>query len=115
MKNLNIWIIPVCIISLSVGQVLFKKVAVNYNRLGTFYNIEVIGILVVAGLLYVISTGLWLWVLRFVDISKAYPYFALGFVLVPLLGAWMFGEVLNIRYILGVLLIVVGVAMTSSS
>lgn len=107
------WIILACVVVMTIGQVLFKQVAINYNKVGTIYDISVIGILVVAGALYITSSGLWVWALRYVEISKAYPYFALGFVFVPLLGAWMFGEVLTLRYGLGVLLIVVGVAMTS--
>ena len=109
------WIILACVVVMTIGQVLFKQVAINYNKVGTVYDISVIGILVVAGAMYLTSSGLWVWALRYVEISKAYPYFALGFVFVPLLGAWMFGEVLTLRYGLGVLLIVVGVAMASSS
>lgn len=109
------WIILACVVVMTIGQVLFKQVAINYNKVGTIYDISVIGILVVAGAMYITSSGLWVWALRYVEISKAYPYFALGFVFVPLLGAWMFGEVLTPRYGLGVLLIVAGVVMTGSS
>lgn len=108
-------IILLCVIVMTVGQVLFKKVAVNYNKSGVLFDFDVFGILLVAGVLYVTSTGLWVWALRSVEISKAYPYFALGFVFVPLLGALMFGEVLSLRYALGVVLIIAGVVMTSSS
>lgn len=109
------WIILACVVVMTIGQVLFKQVAINYNKVGTVYDISVIGILAVAGVMYVTSSGLWVWALRYVEISKAYPYFALGFVFVPLLGAWVFGEALSLRYGLGVLLIVGGVVLTSSS
>jgi len=109
------WIILACVVVMTIGQVLFKQVAINYNKVGTIYNVSVIGILVVAGVMYIVSSGLWVWALRYVEISKAYPYFALGFVFVPLLGAWMFGEILTLKYGVGVILIVAGVAMTSSS
>ena len=111
----NRLIILACVIVMTVGQVLFKQVAVNYNKSGVLFDFDVLGILLVAGVLYVTSTGLWIWALRSVEISKAYPYFALGFVFVPLLGAWMFGEVLSLRYGLGVILIIAGVIMTTSS
>lgn len=106
-------VVLVCVVVMTIGQVLFKQVALNYNKAGTLFEWGVIGVLVVAGSMYVISTGLWVWALRSVEISKAYPYFALGFVFVPLLGAWMFGEVLTIRYLFGIMLIVIGVTMTS--
>lgn len=115
MSNRAGWIILACVVVMTIGQVMFKQVAINYNKVGTIFDISVIGILAVAGAMYVTSSGLWVWALRYVEISKAYPYFALGFVFVPLLGAWIFGETLTLRYGLGVLLIVAGVAMTSSS
>jgi drug/metabolite transporter (DMT)-like permease len=108
-------IVLACVIVMTAGQIMFKQVASNYNRLGIFLDWSVLGLLMVAGILYVGSTGLWVWALRTMEISKAYPYFALGFVFVPLLGAWFFGEVLSIRYGVGVLLIVGGVVLTSTS
>lgn len=108
-------IILVCVVVMAIGQVLFKQVAINYNKTGNVWEWGVFGVLVIAGVLYLTSTGLWVWALRSVEISKAYPYFALGFVFVPLLGAWMFGEVLNLKYALGAILIIAGVVMTSLS
>lgn len=108
-------IILACVVIMTIGQILFKLVAVNYNKTGNILDWGVLGVLVIAGSLYVTSTGLWILALRSVEISKAYPYFALGFVFVPLLGAWMFGEVLSLRYAFGVLLIIAGVVMTSAS
>ena len=108
-------IIIACVVVMTVGQILFKQVAVNYNKTENLFDIGVMGILVVAGALYVTSSGLWVWALRYMEISKAYPYFALGFVFVPLLGAWFFSEVLTLKYGIGVIMIVAGVILTSSS
>lgn len=108
-------IILACVIVMTIGQILFKQVAINYNKSGNIFEFGVLGILIIAGVLYLTSTGLWVWALRFVEISKAYPYFALGFVFVPLLGFWVFGETLNLKYALGVILIIAGVLMTSCS
>lgn len=103
-----------CVLVMAVGQVLFKQVAVYYNAAGTWLDARVLATLSVAGVLYLASTGLWIWALRKVEISKAYPLFALGFILVPIAGAWVFGEQLSTRYFVGALLIVVGVALTST-
>ncbi len=108
------WVVFLCVAVMAVGQVLFKQVAVNYNLSGSLSDPRVFGVLAVAGVLYVISTGLWIWALRHVEISKAYPVFALGFVLVPLAGAWLFGEQLSLKFALGIVFIVVGVALTST-
>jgi drug/metabolite transporter (DMT)-like permease len=102
-----------CVVVLAAGQLMFKQVALNYNKAGTLATPGVLGLLAVAGFLYVVSTGVWVWALRHVEISRAYPVFALGFILVPLLGAWFFGEVLTARFLVGLALIVVGVSLTS--
>lgn len=109
------WIIMACVVVMTLGQVLFKQVAINYNKAESFFDIGVIGLLLVAGSMYAISSGLWVWALRSVEISKAYPYFALGFVFVPILSSLLFGEILTLRYGLGVLLIVIGVSLTNTS
>jgi drug/metabolite transporter (DMT)-like permease len=108
-------VILACVAVMTLGQLLFKQVAINYNKIGTLLDISVGGLLLVAGSMYLFSSGLWVWALRSVEISKAYPYFALGFVFVPLLGAWLFGESLTLRYGVGVMLIVIGVSLTSTS
>lgn len=108
-------IIIACVVVMTIGQILFKQAAVNYNKTSNIFDWGVFGILLIAGILYFSSTGLWVWALRSMDISKAYPYFALGFVFVPLLGAWWFDEVLNLKYAIGVSLIVLGVILTSAS
>ena len=107
-------IVLTCVIVMTIGQILFKQVAINYNKTENLFDWGVLGVLSVACIFYVISTGLWVWALRSVEISKAYPYFALGFVFVPLLGALFFGEVLSLRYGVGIIMIIAGVIMTSS-
>lgn len=109
------WIVIFCVAVMTVGQLLFKQVAINYNKSQSLLAANVMGTLAVAGFLYVVSTGLWIWALRHVALSRAYPVFALGFALVPLMGIWLFNEPVNSRFLLGVVLIVVGVILTGSS
>lgn len=107
-------IVLTCVIVMTIGQILFKQVAINYNKTGILFDFKVLGLLSVACIMYLISTGLWVWALRSLDISKAYPYFALGFIFVPLLGAFFFGETISIRSGLGIIMIISGVIMTTS-
>lgn len=107
-------IILACVVIMTIGQILFKQVALNYNRTGSLADWGVLGILLLAAAMYAASTGLWVWALRTMELSKAYPYFALGFVLIPLCSAWMFNEVLTGKYAIGVALIVAGVILTGS-
>lgn len=55
----------------------------------------------------------WLLALRQLPLSVAYPWTALVYVLTPLAGAWLFAEVLNARYALGIAFILAGVLLTS--
>ena len=51
---------------------------------------------------------LWVWVLTFTPLSRAYPFVAIAFALTPLLGALVFGEPLSLRLLVGVAVVAVG-------
>lgn len=55
----------------------------------------------------------WLLTLRKLPLAVAYPWTALVYVLTPLAGAWLFSEVLNGRYAIGIAFILAGVLLTS--
>ena len=55
---------------------------------------------------------LWVFLLKTVPLSTAYPFVALGFVLVPAAAAMLFDEPLSGRYILGVSCILIGIYLT---
>ena len=55
----------------------------------------------------------WLLTLRRLPLAVAYPWTALVYVLTPLAGAWLFAEVLNGRYAIGIAFILAGVLLTS--
>jgi drug/metabolite transporter (DMT)-like permease len=72
--------------------------------------------LVVSGLaLYFLSALVWLLVLARVDVTMAYPFVGLGFILTMILGAWFLSEPVGAVRIVGTLLIVAGVALISRS
>jgi drug/metabolite transporter (DMT)-like permease len=66
-------------------------------------------------LLHVAALATWLLALRRVDISYAYPFIALGFVLVLGLSNWFLDERLTAARLLGVALIVGGVFCVARS
>ena len=71
---------------------------------------------VFAGLLMmVISMGSHLFVLSRVEISFAYPFLGLSFVLITLWGFFMLGEDVNVWRLMGVLLICAGVVLVAKS
>lgn len=56
----------------------------------------------------------WLWLLRSVPLSLAYPMLSLNFVFVALAAWLLFGERLSWRYIGGLLLIMTGIILLGS-
>lgn len=58
--------------------------------------------------IYVISAATWIWVLTKVDISVAYPFISLGFVMTLVFGALVFDEGLSASKIIGTVLIIAG-------
>src|SRR5215469_13349068 len=90
---------------LSTGQILFKQAAIVGNA-KPFHLALLNGWMASALVLYAIATGLWVWILRTVPLSMAYPFVALGFILVPLAAHYLFGEPFTTRYAIGVALIV---------
>ena len=70
-------------------------------------NVYVIGGLT----LYFASAAVWLLVLARVDVSFAYPFVGLGFVVTMLLAFFINGEVLSTTKVVGTLCIAIGVAI----
>lgn len=94
------------------GQLLFKLAA---QRLGSSGNpgervIELAGNAYFYGAfaLYCALAVLWVWILTFTPLSRAYPFVALAFAVTPLLGSWIFGEPIDLRLGLGIMVILCG-------
>jgi drug/metabolite transporter (DMT)-like permease len=111
---MSIWRISgilICVVLISIGQVLFKYSALRADPKGGIWALLLNPYLVSAGVIYAGATLLWVMQLRSVPLNRAYPLFALAFIMVPLLSNWIFGEKLSIPYILGSVVVVVGVIL----
>ncbi len=110
-------------ISIAVaGQILLK---IGINRIGIvdFSGMEALkqlffGVikspLVISGLfLYVISAAIWLVVLSAVDLSFAYPFIGLTYVMVLILSRFILKEDVNLIRWVGALIITIGVIVIS--
>ena len=94
------------------GQLLFKVAAMRgagsntpgERIAGLLFN----GYFAVALVLYAALTVLWVWILSFTPLSRAYPFVALAFALTPALGILVFGEPASFRLIIGIGLILCG-------
>ena len=95
----------------SAGQVLFKYVSFLINSGNMLLGFRVIFF---ASLAFVVSgcgSLIWIHLLRNIELSKAYPFMALSFVVVPLLGMLFFEEQLTAPYFFGVTLIIFGIVV----
>lgn len=104
-----------CVLGISVGQLLFKKAAVTLPATLSFIGLLQNGWLMAALTLYGITTLAWVWILKHAPLHLAYPFMGLAFLIVPLL-AWAFlSEPLHWRTVAGGALIMAGVALAASS
>lgn len=100
-----------CVLLISIGQVLFKFSALRADPKGGLWVLATSPYLLAAGVIYVGATFLWVVQLKYLPLNRAYPLFALTFIVVPLLGNWLFGERLSLPYLLGSMLVIAGVSL----
>jgi drug/metabolite transporter (DMT)-like permease len=101
----------VCVAMVSVGQVLFKVLGLRLHSTASLLEPKTLGIAALAFFIYVTASLLWVWLLRTVPLSRAYPFTAATLVLVPLFSVWLLRETISIGYLAGTALVVVGVAL----
>jgi multidrug transporter EmrE-like cation transporter len=71
---------------------------------------------VVGGLFsYVLSVGLWMLVLSRVDVSAAYPFLSIGYIIAAFGGWLFFAEDLSLARMVGIALICIGVVFVARS
>jgi len=94
------------------GQILFKMAALRAAIEGPL-GARLPGLMLnwyfaEAVVLYAVLSVLWVWVLTFTPLSRAYVFVALAFAATPLLSGWLFAEPISARLVVGVVLICVG-------
>lgn len=102
----------------AISQLLQKSAALRYRQQSTdnalaFYCREPRFWLALLGLAGGMLT--WLVALDSIEVSKAYALLSVNYVLVPLLGAWLFSERLPTRGWLGAIALCVGVLLIGKS
>lgn len=73
------------------------------------------GYLWISAVCYIVSIGLWLVVLSKVDVSYAYPFLSIGYVVAAIVGHFAFAEDLSAIRIAGIIVICIGVILISRS
>jgi len=97
----------------AVGQLFLKSGAQHLALLGRleFLLAAARDVHVLSGLVaWIASTLCWLYVLRVAPLSIAYGLTSLTYVLIPLASVYVFGEQIRRLHVVGMVLIIVGIA-----
>ena len=117
MSALHIGLLLVYAAGMSMGQLLFKLAADSASVGPSSSAVEqVIRMLsnpffVIAMAMYFALSLMWVWILGFIPLSRAYPFVAAAFIVTPLLGHLFFNEALDLRFAFGLVLIVCGLVL----
>jgi undecaprenyl phosphate-alpha-L-ara4N flippase subunit ArnE len=107
-------------ILLSFGQVLLKLLAVKVADTGVNFaswQREVFSFLWLGGgigVTYAAVLGCWLYVLKSLDLNRAFAFVALTFVFVPLCSYFILNEKITIGTVAGATLIIVGIVISAN-
>src|SRR5712671_8162851 len=100
------------------GQLLFKMAALRGPADGPLVErlsaMMLNGFFAAAVLLYAALAVLWVWILNFTPLSRAYVFVALAFAVAPLLGAFVFSEPVSARLAIGIGLICGGLLFVAT-
>lgn len=108
MNLYKIFLIVSCVLAISIGQLLFKKVSINVNQNNSLFSIGVFGTFSLAIFIYGLATLFWIYILKTTPLNQAYSFMALSFVFVTIGSYWFFNEIITSQFIIGLLLIIIG-------
>jgi drug/metabolite transporter (DMT)-like permease len=118
MSFLQIILLGLFVGGMALGQILFKSVSSSMRTDSGFVDAGVALLLnihfLIALAIYLALTILWVWLLTFTPLSRAYLFSAGSFLLVPVLSHWLFGEPLSPNVLLGMVAIAAGVVLVST-
>lgn len=109
------WAAVICVMGMSLGQVLFKVSANSLNSTGSIFAPRTFFILSGTFAVYVLVSFGWVWVLRKAQLGEVFPFYSLAYVLVPLASYYLFNERFSNSYLLGVALIISGLVLCGRS
>jgi drug/metabolite transporter (DMT)-like permease len=105
-------------LALGGGQLLFKlaaeRLVMGRGAMATLLSF-ISPPMLSALALYAAATVLWVYLLHGLALSRAYPFIALAFALVPLLAWLLLGETLGSRYWLGLGVMLAGLYVIATS
>ncbi len=124
---MNIKIVAMIVISVSISAVaqLLLKMGMSHSNVqqaldlhdpgGLFASIISNGSVWAGLLLYLLGAALWLIVLARADVSVAYPFVSLGFLLTLVFGFFILHEPVSVARLGGTILVILGVLIIAHS
>ncbi|NJR14217.1 MAG: EamA family transporter [Phyllobacteriaceae bacterium] len=94
------------------GQLLFRGAALSANAAGGFANPRSLLLFGTAIALYGIMTMLWAHALRELPLSRAYPFMALSFLIIPIAEHFIYGQPWSWNAVVGGVVIIGGIVVT---
>lgn len=115
----QIVLLMVYALGMASGQVLFKLAALHHGAMGGAAGGRLLALaqnvyFLAALALYGVLAVLWVWILTFTPLSRAYAFVALAFALTPMFAGLLFGEAIPLRLIIGMSLIICGLFFVTS-
>jgi len=102
-------------ILLKAGMKQFGNIDLKNNIINTSISIALNPYIITGFVSYGISILLWLWVLSKVDVSLAYPFQALGYIVVTILAWLIFQENISFTRIMALIFITIGLIILAFS
>ena len=102
-------------ILLKAGMKQFGNIDLKNNIINTSISIALNPYIITGFISYGISILLWLWVLSKVDVSLAYPFQALGYIIVTILAWLIFQENISFTRIIALIFITIGLIILAFS
>lgn len=102
-------------ILLKAGMKQFGNIDLKNNIINTSISIALNPYIITGFISYGISILLWLWVLSKVDVSLAYPFQALGYIVVTILAWLIFQENISFTRIIALIFITIGLIILAFS
>ncbi len=104
-----------------VAQILIRKgmlsigeISINFRQLYLHIGEMLVNVyLWISVICYFLSFIIWMLVLSKVEVSFAYPFLSIGYVVTAFAGYWLLGESLSVMRIVGILVICIGVYLIS--
>ena len=112
----NLGIILISVLLGVLGQIGFKYGAVRIPDTGTLIEKAITAWPIGIGIMfYAVSTILWIYILRYVELSYAYPMLSLGYVLIFIASYFLFNEPISSLRVMGLICIIIGIILVSRS